>query len=240
MATNEELVVAIQSGEREKLKLLWSQVERFVRKQVYRRHCMLGDFGGATMDDLYQSGYLALVAAVDTYDPERGMSFIGWLRVALKTSFAEAGGYRSSRKNPLDCAESLDEPFSGDGGDGGTLAHVIATPENPIADVEEKVYNEQLRAALDAALRQLPVHEEAVIRARYYQGRTLREIGPRAHNLEKQALDRLRRLKTGTELRRFIGPSMPCRHRAAAPADRVALERERLVQKNKSCLKAEG
>ena len=53
-----------------------------------------------TVEDLYQSGYLALVDAVKSYDAGRGMSFIGWLALALRTAFAEAAG-RGAGGSPL-------------------------------------------------------------------------------------------------------------------------------------------
>lgn len=56
MATNEELAVAIQHGERDKLPILWNQVEKFVRKRAHQRTMLAGDLGGATHEDLYQSG----------------------------------------------------------------------------------------------------------------------------------------------------------------------------------------
>lgn len=206
MATNEELAVMIQKGERDKLPELWDQVERFVRRQAYRRISQAGDFGGTTWEDLYQSGYIALVAAVDSYDPSQGMAFIGWLDLALKTAFAEAGGYRSRKqsRDPLHRAGSLDAPLSNDDGDGGTLADVTPALDDPISDVEDRIYNEQLHRALSAALQRLPSDEEAVIKARYYQGLTLREIGPQAPATEARALDHLRRPAISRELRQFI------------------------------------
>lgn len=96
--SNEELVALIQAGERDRLSELWEQVERFVALQARQRILFSGGLGGVEVDDLYQSGYIALVAAVDSYDPATGRSFIGWLSLALKTAFAEAGGYRSRRQ----------------------------------------------------------------------------------------------------------------------------------------------
>lgn len=209
MATNEELVAMIQNGERDKLPELWNQVERFVRwqaYQAYRRILLKGDIGGATQEDLYQSGYLALVSAVDYFDPERGLPFIGLLALTLKSAFAEAGGYRSrkQKKDPLRHSRSLDAPLSDDESDGDSLMNLVPASDDPIAEAEERIYAEQLHTALETALRQLPEDEESVIRARYYQGRTLREIGPQAHNVEARAMDHLRRSTISRELRQFI------------------------------------
>lgn len=81
--TNEELVALIQGGDQEKLPQLWEQVERFVAQQANRRLVLSGGLGGVEFGDLYNAGYLALVAAVDTFDPEAGRSFY---RVAVPVS----------------------------------------------------------------------------------------------------------------------------------------------------------
>lgn len=66
--TNEELCALIQAGERDRLGELWEQVEKFVSMMAGRRARQIGGFGGVTAEDLYQSGFLAVVAAVDSYD----------------------------------------------------------------------------------------------------------------------------------------------------------------------------
>lgn len=75
---------------------LWEAVERFIEWQSRRRYSLVGNFGGCEIEDLTQSGYLALVAAVQDYDPEKG-SFLTILALHLKTAFAEAAGIRSTR-----------------------------------------------------------------------------------------------------------------------------------------------
>lgn len=76
--TNEELAALIQAGERERIPELWAQVEKYVWKQANRRALSLEGYGGVTEEDLYQSGFLALLDAVESYDHAAGMSFIGW------------------------------------------------------------------------------------------------------------------------------------------------------------------
>ena len=150
MATNEELVALIQAGDREKLGSLWSQTERFVHLQAHRRFLLSDGFGGVEVEDLYQSGYFALVAAADTYDPAAGRSFISWLALALKTAFAEASGYRSRRqaRDPLHRAGSMDAPVSEDGD--AAVGDLIADPAaaDAFQDAERRVYLEQLHDAL--------------------------------------------------------------------------------------------
>lgn len=217
--TNEELVERVQAGERDTLPVLWTQVERFVAMQARRRLILSGGLGGVEFGDLYDSGYIALVAAADTYDPAAGCSFIGWLSLALKTAFAEAGGYRSYKQahDPLHRAESLDVPM-GEDEDGVTLGDAQADPKatHALEAVEHRLYLKQLHAALETALKMLPEAEQIVLRARYYQGRTRREMGPCSRQIEERALTNLRRPAVGRELRQFAQGLPGCSNRVEA------------------------
>ena len=214
--TNEELVALIQAGERDKLPELWDQVERFVARQANRLLTALGLSGvqsGLEFEDLYNSGYIALVAAVDSYDPEA--LFITWFGYHLKTAFAEAGGYRSKRqsRDPLRRAISMDAPVKAgeDDGDKAAFGDFIPDPgaAQAFQDAEDQIYQEQLKAVLEWALETLDADEEAAIRARYYQGRTLEQIGPRARYVVPVALTKLRRPQIRRELEQFVEVRTP-------------------------------
>lgn len=96
--TNEELVELIQSGDNSKLPELWEQVRRFVWREAIRRVDLSSGMGGVTAEDLYQSGYIALLSAVDSFDPAAGRSFVSWLSLALKTQFAAENGPDATRR----------------------------------------------------------------------------------------------------------------------------------------------
>lgn len=203
----------IQAGERDRLVELWAGVERFVWQQANRRAYTLEGYGGVTEEDLYQSGYLAMVKAVESYDPAAGMSFIGWLAFYLKTAFADAAGYRTprARKDPLQAAASLDAPLSSDTED-IAIGDVIQDPTADIAmgAVEERDRAQRLHAALENAMASLPEAELDVLLARFFQGRTLEEISmergvgrERVRQIEARALRRLRHPKNNRELRRY-------------------------------------
>ena len=175
---------------------------------------MLNGRCGVTAEDLYQSGFLALLPAVDSYDPAAGMSFIGWLALHLKTAFAEAGGWRTERQqaDPLQRAGSLDAPLGNDMED-TCLVDIVADPaaENAVEAVVERDRQQRLCAALDAAVEALPEAERSVLRARYYQGRTLEEIAAergigreRVRQIEGKALRMLRHPRNNRELRKHL------------------------------------
>lgn len=110
-------------------------------------------------DDLYQTGYLAMVAAVESYRSESG-AFSTWFMFYLKTAFAEATGYRTKygRCEPLNTATSLDRPIQPDEPGGGNLAEFVSDgkAEAAIAGVEQSVYHKQLHEAMEAAIGELP------------------------------------------------------------------------------------
>lgn len=177
--SNEELVVLIQGGERDRLPQLWAQVERFVAQQASRRLVRSNGFGGVEFGDLYNAGYLALIEAVDSFDPGAGKAFTSWLFLHLKTAFARAGGYQSRKqaRDPLHRAGSLDVP-AGEYEGGATLGELVPdqTAVQPFEDVEDKLYREQLRSALGSALAVLPENERRTIQQQYYYGRGIRRI----------------------------------------------------------------
>lgn len=208
---NEELAAAIQSGEN-RMGELWQQVERLVSWKASRIMTALNGRGGVEFDDLYQSGYPALVAAVDSYKPEVGM-FSTWFMLHLKTAFAEATGYRSNKqqRDPIHNAVSLDTPLTDDA-DSGDLMDIVADPAGAVRmeAVEEAIYRQQLHDALEAALDAIPEECSTVLRQRYYEGRTLADLAQvqgvsmeMVRKKERDALRQLRRPKTACRLRPF-------------------------------------
>lgn len=144
-----------------------------------QRMTLSGGAGGVEVENLVQSGYLALVAAADTYNPAAGRSFVSWLSLALKTAFAEAGGYRTRRQlhDPLRHAGSLDTLVNDDA-DGDTLGDLQADPTaaQGFQDAEKQLFVEQLHEALEKALDELPACQGDTLRRRFYQQQTLDEI----------------------------------------------------------------
>lgn len=162
--TNEELVALIQGGERDRMEELWRNVERFVWQQAGRR--ILRGADGVTVEDLYQSGYLALVDAANSYDAGRGMSFIGWLAVVLKNAFNAAAGRRSERqrRDPLHQAVSADVPAYQDEA-GPTVSELVPDESAVLAFLT--VEWEGCRDVIEAALKSLPAGQGELLR-RYY------------------------------------------------------------------------
>jgi len=214
--TNEELVKLIQEGERDKLPMLWAQVEKFVSMQAGERARSLRDVAGADGEDLYQSGFLALVPAAESFDVSAGMSFVGWLAVHLKTAFSEATGYRTERqrRDPIHRAGSLDAPLKDD--TDSTLVDIIPDPTDQYESMEARIYREQLRDKLNVALDMIPKQESAVLRSRFFQNMTLKQIGEQdgispsmVRQREALGLRKLRHPRITRELEQFIEERTP-------------------------------
>lgn len=204
--SNEELVATIQSGE-DRMGELWAQVEKLVMWKAHRVMTALDGRGGVEFDDLYQSGYPALVAAVDSYKPECG-AFSTWLGYHLKTAFAEATGYRSKKQqsDPIHRATSLDMPLS-DEADSDDLMAIIADPAGMkgLEAAEEAIYHQQLHDALEVALDAIPEQYSEVLRQRHYEGLTLAEIG----ELQGTTAERVRQMEYKA-IRHIHKPSIVC------------------------------
>lgn len=206
--SNEELAMEIQAGATGRMVDLWEQVEGLCcwkAKQVIAALQLRGNPCGVEFDDLYQTGYLAMVAAVESYRLESG-TFSTWFIFHLKTAFAEATGYRTKcgRCEPLNTATSLDRPIQPDEPDGGSLAEFVSDDNAAAAmdGVEESVYYKQLHEAMEAAIGELPPDNALSLRLRYWGNMTLAAAGKamgrspeRMRQMENKGIRELRKSK---------------------------------------------
>lgn len=196
--TNERLAERFQAGERGVLLELWEQVRRFAYQQA-NRWARIGH-GGVTVADLEQSSFLALLDALERWDPSRG-AFLSLYALRLKAEFSTATGQRTQRDrlDPLDGAASLDTPLSDDP-DAGTLADVTPDPEaeRAVEAVAEYDALACMRAAVRRALDGLPADQRRAVVLRYWRGES---PDPRALNA---ALRALRHPSVSRQLRAFL------------------------------------
>lgn len=209
----EELVAAVQAGDLSLMEELWGAVVNLVKwkaKRVMTSLELLSDSKRVEFDDLVQSGYLALVAALETYKPECG-AFSSWLMYYLQTAFADTAGYRTEQGRMENRADSLDRPLTNEQnsrpmGDFIPDHTAAATMES----IEEREYREQLREALEAALEAIPEKYSRVIQLRYLQNQSLSEAGAvigvsseRVRQMENKGLKILRQPETAANLIEF-------------------------------------
>lgn len=209
--TNEELAAAIQqTGDIALYHELWQQVERFVAMKAIKAHQQHDDPCIET-DDLYNSGYIAMVEAAKTFSADKGASFLHWLSYFLKQAFAIVGDYRtkSGRQSPLKYASRLDAPT--DDETGLTLGDVVCDSSDAYEDVQHRIWCEQLRKQLDRALEPLNEEQRTTLHCRYYDDMTLEATGvmigksrERTRQIESKAFKRLRVSRTSELLRDFV------------------------------------
>lgn len=181
--SNEELAVAIQAGEAERMGELWEQVAGLCcwkAKQVMMALDIRGSSCGVELDDLMQTGYLAMAQAVETYQPEHG-AFSTWYVYYLKKAFADLTGFhtKQGRLEPLNTLYlSMDAPVS-DETDSADYGAFI--PDGKAAAVleavEDREYREQLHDTMERMLAAMPDNCREVLRLRYYRDMTLSDCG---------------------------------------------------------------
>lgn len=207
MSSNEQLVALIQGGAKEYIPDLWEQIAGLVKWKANRMMAVLnprGNFSGCGVefDDLFNTGFPAMVEAVETYNPENG-AFSTWFMFYLKTAYAELTGYRTERQKhePLNNAVSLNMPLS-DEVDPGELADLVADPQATalMESTDDAMWRNQLRAALEAALSDLPTDQGEIMRAKFWDGADRSEIAAgmgitseKVRSLEGQAIRTLRK-----------------------------------------------
>lgn len=196
--TNEELAAKIMGGDRDELPELWEQVRRFAYQQANRWARI--ERGGATVADLEQSSFVALMDALEGWNPEQG-KFLTWYGLRLRGALSEATGQRTQRDrlDPLDGAASLDTPLSDDP-DAGTLADVVPDPaaERAVDAVVEYDALACMQAAVRRALDGLPADQRRAVVLRYWRGES---PDPRALNAAMRAL---RHPSVSRQLRAFL------------------------------------
>lgn len=187
--SNEELALLIQQGAKEYTAELWAQVERFISMKAgqYERHL---SGCAADKEDLRQSGYFAMIEAVKYYRPEKGYKFITYMDLTLKKAFGRVAGIRSSRRDAINSAVSLDEPI---GHDDNNISRIDLI-EDPAA---QTLFNEfleldsfnQAREAIAAALDKVNERARQLINLVYFEGKSLTEAASVAGYSSRQAAE---------------------------------------------------
>lgn len=189
--SNEELAVTAKGGDKDALLDLWAQVRRLAWRFLPRWRAA-ATAGGLTEEDLEQTAFLALLRAVDAFDPGRGLKFSTFFVTSLRAEVFAASGIRTEKKSrdPLRYAVSLDVPLSPDAPEDSTLAELIPDPA-----AEEAIDSAGLRLTIQNFLEELPEPQRRALYARYWL-----EISAdqKAHDAALKALrhpSRSRRLK---------------------------------------------
>ena len=226
---NNMLAQLARQGNSAALAQLWEINRPVIRTMFWRwysRNQSVAESAGVTLEDLDQESYFAVKEAAEYHNPEKG-AFLTALQYFVQHRIQKAilqgrGRYvvtEDGRRvrvsaEPLDSAQSLDEPVPWD--DDGEVTRADVTPDPAAAqafeDAEQNSYRQELRAVLDKALSLLPDRQRDVIARRFYEGLTLRQAAKldgvtqeRTRQMEDKAL---RALRQNQELRRFYGEDL--------------------------------
>lgn len=205
-----ETISRIQSGERQLIPELWTQL-RPLTVAIVRGIVRRSMTGGALFDedDLMQEAWLALPEALQRYDPERG-SFARMYGWCIMRATRKARGTVAA--DPLFTAVSLNVPLSDDES-GGELGDVLpdTDAEGAFDTAEDSITRQDLRAALAFVDRQLTEQQRAAVRLRFCDDLTAAQTSERlgitpqaAQALVASALRVYRRPMNAAQLRRFI------------------------------------
>ena len=128
--TNEQLAALAQQPENEELvPLLWEKVKPLLwlkAKQTYNARQSVFQQCGVELWDIRQGCYTAFLSALKGYKPETGIKFISYLSYPFHTLLAELTGTRSTKREPLNEAASLDMPIKNQSEEGKvTLADIL-------------------------------------------------------------------------------------------------------------------
>ena len=169
--SNEELATLIQDGDNARILELWQQCNAFVWKQARREIYRLDGRRGVDVNDLAQSGFLAMLDAAKSFDANAGFAFMTLLGFKVKTAFQEATGCRTERqrREPIDNAVSIETPLTDDE-NADVLGDLIPDPAAELAfdEVSEADRVQRLHEALETALETLPEPQKTAIVKRYY------------------------------------------------------------------------
>ena len=207
-----KIAAAVQAGQADRLEL-WEAVRRFAYDRAHRWCRAMEGRGGMVLEDYIQVAFLALLDALESWDPAAG-AFLTWYGLKLKGAFTEAVGMRTQRdkRDPIHHALSLDAPLAdSESGEDLTLADVIEDPyaAAEVEAVAELDYQRRRTQALATALDGLTEDQRRAVVLRHCNGLTLDQTAARmgttratARAAEQKGLRLLRHPKN-RELRQY-------------------------------------
>ena len=254
--TNEQLVLRIRAGENvaENMLALWQQC-RVIIVELARKYSAV-----AEQEDLEQEAYFAISKAVDSYDHEKGASFLTWARFWIRQQMVRYIQNHGTVRLPvhsgerirkyrelqsaflmhigrlpdtreycyyLGCSEevlqgvqkaeqmrkigSLDIPLPGIEDGDISVGDSVADQTDQYRDVLDDMERQQLKAVLWPMVDTLPGNEPEIIRKRYQEGLTFKEIGKdlglsmeAVRQWERKGLGELRKPSRSRILREFL------------------------------------
>ena len=163
--------------------------------------------GAIELDDLVAFGTVGLLQAADRYDPERGSRFATFAYARIHGAIYD--GVRDSAPLPATIYRRLCCQRGDDAQDRSRVIPFVTSLEGYLEkghqvtdqthDAEVTTLRHEVSSVVDTALDQLPERERSLIRAHYFQDKTLKRAGGElgiskswACRVHAHALDHLR------------------------------------------------
>lgn len=198
--TTEELAALVQDGRTEYVLPLWKRVEPLAKSMARRR--IRGEWR-AECCDLEQAAFVAMVDnTLKRFNSNDGVKFRNVFYNDARASFVHAMNLDRKHHETISI-----EGATSENGDSMELAERLIGPDN-IQVVQDSIYREQLRTALEQALEGLTVRQAQVIRARFLHGlsraKAAEQLGVNVSSIDRTAGRALEQLRRSPVLLHFL------------------------------------
>ncbi|MEQ8154994.1 MAG: sigma-70 family RNA polymerase sigma factor [Clostridiaceae bacterium] len=204
--TNEELVYLYQNGDRRALEELTLKNQGIINKLASKFY--VERTSSIDIEDLKQEGYIGLITAANRYDlnNHKKAKFITYATYWIYQKMQRFISCRNTNDE-----KSLNESIGDDEGNTKELIDSLEDENNHYESIEDKIFNQQLRAEIEEAMMILTLRQREVLKLHYgfdMEPMTLQEIGDlfeidrkTAYSQEVTALGKLRHSKWGKKKR---------------------------------------
>ncbi len=207
--TNEELCGRIRDGDSEALNALWEQMHSLFHAMalgLHKRHAKLAVSCGVERDDCRQICWFAFLDTVKAFNrkQEPGANFAAYARFHIKRHIFTLLGLRTSKRNPLNLADSIDASVITDDGR-FTIADTLVDPdaEAPFREAESADVAREVLECLSA----LTDERRDIVRRHFWDGMTLSDIaeadGVKKRRVQHVYSDALKKLRRNERLRQI-------------------------------------
>ena len=190
--SDEELIAALRSGEKEITDYLMDKYKSLVKKKAKALYLI----GGET-DDLIQEGMIGLYKAVRDFNPDSGANFRSFADLCITRQIITAIKTATRQKHmPLNSYISLNKPAYDEDGE-NTLINSVT--EKHRFDPEEIMINrERFKILEESLVKTLSSYETKVLK-RYLSGSSYTVIASELGKSEKSIDNALQRIKKKLE-----------------------------------------
>lgn len=193
--TNEELAVLIQRGHREYYAELWEQVYKLIQSLIYKEARKRKLPQGIDTEDLLQSGYFAMVAAVKAFKPDSKLKFTSYLNFHVLNSVNTELCYGTRNKKHIK-GYSYNVPAGGESED---TEQIDLIADESLEGLYERVELTEVQQIVTQAVGELPDIQQDIIRMHELQEmdliRVAAALGVTYANARKQKYQAFRTLR---------------------------------------------